>query len=166
MNRPIDVREDEKTYVMRCGEYVKIGRSATAEKRRRGFLVGNPLDITIIAELPCGELYERHLHERFKAHCHRDEWFRIEGAVAEWIEQGFPHKDDIREVKRRHKEHWRDFERWRKQLAVTRADREKRRAQEKQLAANRKAFAEHEAWRRANPPGIKIPEVTTQTGAK
>lgn len=78
------------TYVIQSGDFVKIGATADIERRLRELKIASPHDVTVIALLAGGRTAEGVLHRRFKAHRHRHEWFRIEGALAEWIEKGCP----------------------------------------------------------------------------
>ena len=137
---PIDIVPNEVTYLMRCGDFIKIGRSVEPERRRLMFQVGNPLKITIIATLPFGELYERHLHNRFAAQHHRDEWFRFEGALAAWVRNGCLHKRDIATVIRRHHQHRKEFKA-RQEVAAARIAE----------AARLKKVEDHKKWMRPRP---------------
>lgn len=83
------VRIADKTYVIRSGGFVKIGIAHDIELRFRALLSMNPHDLECLVVLPGGRALERSLHLRFAAHRHRDEWFRVEGELAAWIERGF-----------------------------------------------------------------------------
>jgi hypothetical protein len=164
MRLPLEIRNGEVTYVMRCGDYVKIGYSTDPERRcRRIFMPGNPLEITILATFPLGELYERFLHDKFKAYLHRDEWFRIEGSVAAWIARGFPHKKEIRSLLKLNRERAEAHARWRVAVAAKKAEQAATVARVKMAEENAKALAMHaEFWRTHDrTTGMKIPEVTT-----
>ncbi|WP_187278259.1 GIY-YIG nuclease family protein [Methylobacterium sp. WL7] len=77
-----------KTYIIRCGPFVKIGMAVDVETRFRTLLASNPFDLEMVAILPGGRAVERALHLRFAAYKHRDEWFREEGELAAWIAGG------------------------------------------------------------------------------
>jgi hypothetical protein len=77
-----------KTYIIRCGPFVKIGMAVDVEARFRQLLATNPFDLEMVAILIGGRAVERALHLRFAAQRHRDEWFREEGELAEWIAGG------------------------------------------------------------------------------
>lgn len=76
------------TYVVRSAPFVKIGTTSDVRTRFRALVAANPHDIEVVAVLVGGHKTERTLHARFAAHRHRDEWFREEGALAEWIAGG------------------------------------------------------------------------------
>ena len=84
-----NVRVADKTYVIRSGDFVKIGIAHDIERRFRDIMSLNPHDVECLVVLAGGRALERSLHLRFAAHRHRDEWFRIEGELAAWIERGF-----------------------------------------------------------------------------
>lgn len=80
-----------KTYVIRCGDFLKIGITADIHARLRTIESHNPHPLEVVALLVGGRAVERSLHLRFKAYRHRDEWFRVEGELAAWVEEGCPH---------------------------------------------------------------------------
>ena len=82
------VRVPNITYLIQCGEFVKIGITADIESRLRTLESSNPHALKVVALLAGGRALERALHKRFADYRHRDEWFRIEGALAKWIEGG------------------------------------------------------------------------------
>lgn len=79
-------------YFIACGEFVKIGHSATPRRRPKDFATANPYDCTIIGIMPGGTLDEAKLHERFAHLEHRNEWFHktpeliqaIDGLCGDW----------------------------------------------------------------------------------
>lgn len=81
-------RVANKTYIIRCRPFVKIGMTVDVEARFRQLLATNPFDLEMVAILAGGRAVERALHLRFAAHRHRDEWFREEGELAAWIAEG------------------------------------------------------------------------------
>lgn len=88
MGRTGRPRIANKTYIIRCGPFVKIGMAVDVETRFRTLLASNPFDLEMVAVLPGGRAVERSLHLRFATLRHRDEWFREEGELAEWIAEG------------------------------------------------------------------------------
>ena len=87
----VDISVPHLTYVVRSAPYVKSGIASDVETRFRTMLTSNPHDMECIAVLPGVRQVERELHARFAAHRHRGEWFRIEGALADWIAEGCPY---------------------------------------------------------------------------
>lgn len=79
-------------YVVGFGPYVKIGFTADHfERRLRGLNGGFPEKLEAYARI-CGATRadEKRLHNRFASSRLQGEWFRREGAVADWIEAGCP----------------------------------------------------------------------------
>jgi hypothetical protein len=64
---------------------VKIGRSFSAEGRLQDLQIGSPVRLRIMATLPGGRHRERELHREFSAYHSHGEWFRLEGALREFI---------------------------------------------------------------------------------
>jgi excisionase family DNA binding protein len=79
-------------YVVRCQNFVKIGKATNVESRIKSLQAANPLELEVLKVLTEGNGHqlELELHKRFAAQRHRLEWFRIEGELAAWIEQGCP----------------------------------------------------------------------------
>lgn len=88
--RDRNFRIANKTYVIRCGNFVKIGIANNIAERLRTLEAYNPHPLSVLAVLAGGRPVERSLHLRFAAYRHRDEWFREEGELAEWIKEGCP----------------------------------------------------------------------------
>ena len=83
-----DIRIADKTYVIRSGPFVKIGIAHDVERRFRDIMTANPHDLECLVVMAGGRALERSLHLRFAEYRHRDEWFRIEGELAAWIDRG------------------------------------------------------------------------------
>lgn len=66
---------------------VKIGVSHSPRSRAASYNTHSPVPCRLIAYWPGTFLDERALHERFKEHRGHSEWFRIEGPVADFVEQ-------------------------------------------------------------------------------
>lgn len=83
-------REPCDVYLIRCGDYIKIGKAVVPQKRLAALQAANPLTLELLHVLTDGDGHELEieLHRRFAAHRHRGEWFRIEGTLAEWVEGG------------------------------------------------------------------------------
>lgn len=93
LRTPHEFREPPKqrTYLARRGAYVKIGKSANVEKRMKDLAKGGcimphdlttgPLDLLLVLESDA----ERVMHSRWSEFRVVGEWFRYEGALAEWI---------------------------------------------------------------------------------
>lgn len=70
-------------YVLRCGDYVKIGLSRTPAKRLRSLECSNPYPMSLLAQIPGDRDDERALHHHFKHLHHRLEWFRWSDEILE-----------------------------------------------------------------------------------
>lgn len=81
------VRKHE-VYVVGFDNYIKIGYSARVSVRRRQLEECLPINLTIYATMPGRQTLERALHKRFAAYRLNGEWFKREGALAEWIDGG------------------------------------------------------------------------------
>lgn len=77
---------DGFVYFIKCGEFVKIGRSEDPSGRLRQLRIGNPLDLTLLHTVPGDVFTEAEFHGKFSKYHHRFEWFRLEGELWEWIE--------------------------------------------------------------------------------
>ena len=85
----VSISIPNKTYLIQCGDFVKIGIASSVHNRLRALQAMNPLPLKVLVVLAGGRDLERALHARFAAYRHRDEWFRIEGDLSEWIAAGF-----------------------------------------------------------------------------
>lgn len=93
LNGPIyaDSRPASGTvYVVKSGKFVKIGFSTNMKERLRDLQKGSATKLRVLASFPGTYSSERALHKRFRDHKSHAEWFRIEGALAEWIKEGCP----------------------------------------------------------------------------
>jgi hypothetical protein len=79
-----------KIYVIRCGDFIKIGHALTPERRLREMRIGCPYPMEMLHVVDGRIALEKELHRAFRLHRLRREWFKIEGRVKEWIEAGFP----------------------------------------------------------------------------
>ena len=74
-------------YFIRCGDYVKIGRTTNVHKRLGQLKAMNPYKLTLIRSIEGAGPREHEVHEKFKQYHHIGEWFIYEGI-----------KDQIKEV--------------------------------------------------------------------
>lgn len=76
----IDKSEYEKDdlYCIRCGPYIKLGRSAEVKKRIASIVTGNPFEVEILWVRPYKGSTEKYWHATLKGmglH-HQGEWFK------------------------------------------------------------------------------------------
>jgi hypothetical protein len=72
-------------YFIRCGDYVKIGVASCVVSRLRTLEAMNPLPLEVVRVIAGKRDVERAFHVRFAAYRHRDEWFRVEGDLADFL---------------------------------------------------------------------------------
>ncbi len=77
-------------YIIRCEQFIKIGKSTKAAGRLANLQTANPFPLETIAILDTGDgsQLERDLHKRFAQYRHRGEWFKCAGRLATWIRRG------------------------------------------------------------------------------
>ena len=85
----IDADPSTKTYLIRSGDYCKIGKAVNVRKRLAELQCGNPLPLDLIHAH--GHDCEKELHERFAPMREKGEWFRIEGDLANYL-RAFTHR--------------------------------------------------------------------------
>lgn len=73
-------------------EMVKIGRSTVrgVVDRVAALQTGSPVALSLVHSVPAPEWVETHLHERFKAHHVRGEWFRDVPEIRAWFNECAP----------------------------------------------------------------------------
>jgi hypothetical protein len=76
---------DGYTYFIRCGDRVKIGRSADPLRRMAALSMSNPEALQLLGVLP-GSDRESELHRRFAHQRLRGEWFSLDGELAAFIQ--------------------------------------------------------------------------------
>lgn len=82
---------DTTVYVIGFGAYVKIGFTAgPIETRIARLQTGSPEKLVVIAEIVGDRSLEAGLHKQFRQQRAQGEWFRREGALADWIAEGCP----------------------------------------------------------------------------
>lgn len=69
-----------------CGR-VKVGCSQRPESRLATFYTNSPRPLRLIAFWPGGYSDEREIHERFSSYRTHNEWFRLEGAFADFVDE-------------------------------------------------------------------------------
>lgn len=64
---------------------VKIGYAANHERRKKDLQSALPWTVTTIAWEPGDEVREGSLHRRFRQYRVKNEWFRLEGELREYV---------------------------------------------------------------------------------
>lgn len=82
-----------RVYIVKVGEYVKIGYSADVRGRIMEMQVSNPHAVELLYAFPGDEKIEDFLHYAFDHLHHRGEWFRMDKQISDFIEA---HKNDPR----------------------------------------------------------------------
>ena len=72
-------------YFVKCGEYVKIGRTVDMAHRLSGLQTGNPYELEVLKVIDEGKYTESGLHERFKEYRVRGEWFTLNDEIKAFI---------------------------------------------------------------------------------
>ena len=103
MNKPL-------VYFVQCNEYIKIGRSTQLPLTLRSLQRGNPYGLEAVAVISCestermSEL-EADLHQQFKEHCIRGEWFSLCPEIETYIkthgQDPMPYLDDTEHLERK-----------------------------------------------------------------
>lgn len=73
-------------YFVQDGEFVKIGYTKDPKGRASRRRTDNPRDTTHILTLWASKGFERFVHDEFASYRHRNEWFRYEGDLKEFVE--------------------------------------------------------------------------------
>lgn len=85
MNEPAEI--GGHVYFVRSGDFIKIGWSSHFVRRVDHLRGMAPQHLELVGILEGGRKLERLLHRQFAAQREHREWFRYEGALAEYIEQ-------------------------------------------------------------------------------
>lgn len=72
-------------YFLSDGEFIKIGFATDWQARIKGLQVANPRTLTPLLVLEGSHRFERQLHQLFKAHRVKGEWFRPSPEIAEYV---------------------------------------------------------------------------------
>ena len=84
LQRPVQAFE-EVVYVLRAGEYAKIGRTTNIARRVQELQVGCPIEFEILLCVPGGEEEEKWTLDRFRHLRVRGEWFWLSEELQDWI---------------------------------------------------------------------------------
>lgn len=79
---------DGFVYILRAGEFVKIGRSRRLDNRIKTLKIQLPFPVEVLNAFPCENAAksERHLHEFFAKYRVNGEWFELpEKVLAGWL---------------------------------------------------------------------------------
>lgn len=69
-------------------DYVKIGRSTNPRKRFSALQTGYPKELHVFRVFTTNDLdLEKSLHKKFSDYHTYGEWFRVEGDLADWLEE-------------------------------------------------------------------------------
>lgn len=88
----VKTRQMSVVYIVRCGDFVKIGTTANFKPRLQKIRAATPFPISVVSIQYGDVAKERELHERFAAYRHHYEWFRVEGELATYL-AGLPEAD-------------------------------------------------------------------------
>lgn len=67
----------EHLYLIRCGDFVKIGRADNPVLRLSQIQTANPYEVSLIRTFPNKGYKEKELHVLFKDKLHKGEWFSL-----------------------------------------------------------------------------------------
>jgi hypothetical protein len=73
-------------YFVKCQEYVKIGHSTKPMSRIADLQTSSPYPLEILLLMPGNSATERELQSIFSEYHHRNEWYRYDGELKEFIE--------------------------------------------------------------------------------
>lgn len=77
---------------------VKIGKASDLQKRMRDFRLHGGIEPTVLFTLPGYTQLESEMHHRFDRYRYAGEWFRVEGALAEFINERVSEKKRQRDA--------------------------------------------------------------------
>jgi len=80
-------------YFLRCGDFVKIGYSASPKGRLRALRTSMPFDCEIVGIHSGTKNHEQQLHRIFSHLRHRNEWFRLDESIVEIAKTGLPYME-------------------------------------------------------------------------
>lgn len=81
----LDARRISGLYFLKLGDHVKIGYGRDIMTRARTIQAQGPIAAELIGWLECGPAKERELHQRFKHLHERNEWFRLNDELWDFI---------------------------------------------------------------------------------
>ena len=86
-----DTKEKGYLYLIRCGDYYKIGITQNIEQRLSSFKTSIPFDIELVLKEKFNYIYkskiERELHKEFKHKLHKGEWYNLDKGDIDKIKQ-------------------------------------------------------------------------------
>jgi hypothetical protein len=82
---PIEPHDWPGVYVIRSGEFVKIGSARNIALRFADIQCCNPNELELLAVLSEDRSHERLFHRMFEAHHVRGEWFHLRGEVVDAV---------------------------------------------------------------------------------
>jgi len=75
-------------YFLKSGKYVKIGLSASIEKRITDLQTGNPVELELLCKYVVNSKYaESRLHQKFREDHTLNEWFYLSENIKNYIEE-------------------------------------------------------------------------------
>jgi hypothetical protein len=74
-------------YFIKCGEFVKIGRSNDPNRRLDELKAANPYDLKIIGVVDGGDAEEQRLQAAFESYHHKYEWFFLSKAINSFVDK-------------------------------------------------------------------------------
>lgn len=77
-------------YIIRCGDFVKIGHSKNPKRRIKDMDACLPIEPILLATFPARRFLETRLHFHLRHHRVRSEWFRWCEEIAEIVANGLP----------------------------------------------------------------------------
>lgn len=76
-------------YLIRCGDYYKIGYSKDVKARLSALRTNNPYEVELVTKYTPykvnNKMFETHLHKVFDEYKHRNEWFRAEFSKEDFV---------------------------------------------------------------------------------
>lgn len=88
MRRYLQPERTGFVYLIEAAGLVKIGFTVNVEARIRELQAGSPIVYSLLTSFPATMTTERDLHKRFADYRSHREWFRLDGALADWIAGG------------------------------------------------------------------------------
>lgn len=80
-------RPEPAIYFVKCGDFIKIGWSASWYARIRRLKVDNPYPIETLLVIGRPEIFEKTMHAEFASLRHRGEWFKDDPRIRAYIEE-------------------------------------------------------------------------------
>ncbi|MCO5072050.1 MAG: GIY-YIG nuclease family protein [Rhizobiaceae bacterium] len=79
-------------YIIRAGDYVKIGKAGNVAKRLASLRTSSPVELTLLHTISDhdGHALEKTLHSQFAHLRAQGEWFHYKGDLSAWVDEGCP----------------------------------------------------------------------------